>query len=204
MIKKNRLAQFVVGHLELYHTHVLSYSTYVLLYSTMVLLARPTKVRRQTCERVRPLSEASEISRYGSIPEGIPLQSNLRSHFGSHKESHFGSHFGSHFRSHRESHFDSIRNPTSILQGIQLRSQQESHLITLQSHLDFEHSTSSSMVELLVLDLSQASTLTPGKVSPEIARNSRSVQISLSLQKQKPKHHNFHLGSSTTTRSNFS
>ncbi len=30
---------FVVGHLELYRTHVLLYSTYV-------LLARPTKVRR--------------------------------------------------------------------------------------------------------------------------------------------------------------
>jgi hypothetical protein len=36
----------VVGHLELYRTHVLSYSTYVLLYRTMVHMARPTKVRR--------------------------------------------------------------------------------------------------------------------------------------------------------------
>ncbi len=32
---------FVVGHLELYRTHVLSYSTYVLLYSTMVLFGAP-------------------------------------------------------------------------------------------------------------------------------------------------------------------
>jgi hypothetical protein len=31
----------VVGHLELYRTHVLSYSTYVLLYSTMVLFGAP-------------------------------------------------------------------------------------------------------------------------------------------------------------------
>ena len=36
----------VVGHLELYRTHVLSYSIYVLLYRTMVLMARLTKVRR--------------------------------------------------------------------------------------------------------------------------------------------------------------
>ncbi len=35
----------VVGHLELYRTHVLLYSTYVLLYRTMVLMARLTKVR---------------------------------------------------------------------------------------------------------------------------------------------------------------
>ncbi len=41
-----KLNYSVVGHLELYRTHVLSYSTYVLLYHTMVLMARLTKVRR--------------------------------------------------------------------------------------------------------------------------------------------------------------
>ncbi len=54
--RSNKLS--VIGRLELFRTYVLWYRTYV-------LLARPTKVRCQTCERARPPSQASEMSGYG-------------------------------------------------------------------------------------------------------------------------------------------
>ncbi len=44
--KEQEATESVVGRLDMYHTKVL-------LYRTMVLLARPTKVRRQTCDRVK-------------------------------------------------------------------------------------------------------------------------------------------------------